>query len=80
MQDDIDIMSKRYVWLGIIGALMMVYPNLVYIPWHMEWPCVQEHLWLYWSWHVVRFLYFAALIMLVYPRWRESVAQARCPG
>lgn len=60
------IMSKRYVWIGIFGALMMVYPNLVYIPWHMEWPCVQEHLWLYWSWHIIRFLYFAMLIMVVY--------------
>ncbi|MBR2292049.1 MAG: histidine kinase [Prevotella sp.] len=60
------MMSKRYIWLGFIGSLMMVYPNLVYIPWHMEWPCVQAHLWLYWSWHVVRFLYFAVLIMVIY--------------
>ena len=60
------IVSKRYVWLGIVGALIMVYPNLVYIPWHMEWPCVQEHLWLYWSFHVFRFCYFAMFFMLVY--------------
>ena len=58
--------SNRHLWLGIIGALVMVYPNLVYIPWHMEWPCVQEHLWLYWGFHVFRFVYFAALILLVY--------------
>ena len=61
-----NLISKRCLGLGIIGALMMVYSNLVYIPWHMEWPCVQEHLGLYWSWHVIRFLYFAAFIMLVY--------------
>ena len=66
MQEYAKIVSKRYVWLGIIGALIMVYPNLVYIPWHMEWPCVQQHLWLYWSFHVFRFSYFAALIMVVY--------------
>ena len=66
MQKNIGIISKRDVWLGIIGALIMVYPNLVYIPWHMEWPCVQEHLWLYWSFHVFRFLYFAGLIILIY--------------
>ena len=66
MQKKMEIISKRYVWLGIIGALIMVYPNLVYIPWHMEWPCVQEHLALYWSFHVFRFLYFASVIILVY--------------
>lgn len=60
------MVSKRYVWLGFIGALIMVYPNLVYIPWHMEWPCVQEHLWLYWTFHVFRFCYFAVFFMLVY--------------
>lgn len=66
MQKYQKIVSKRYVWLGIVGALIMVYPNLVYIPWHMEWPCVQEHLWLYWSFHVFRFCYFAMFFMLVY--------------
>ena len=45
---------------------MMIYPNLVYIPNHMTWPCVQENLWLYWSFHVFRFLCFALLFMLVY--------------
>ena len=59
-------MSKRDLWLGLIGALIMIYPNLAYIPWHMEWPCVQQHLWLYWCFHVFRFLYFAAVIILVY--------------
>ena len=54
------------MWLGIIGALIMVYPNLVYIPWHMEWPCVQEHLWLYWSFHVFRFCYFFLFFILIY--------------
>ena len=44
----------------------MVYPNLVYIPWHMEWPCVQEHLWIYWSFHVFRFCYFSMFFMLAY--------------
>lgn len=58
--------TKRYLWIGIVGALIMVYPNLVYIPWHMEWPCVQQHLWLYWSFHVFRFCYFSALIMVVF--------------
>ena len=66
MQKFQKIVFKRYVWLGIVGALIMVYPNLVYIPWHMEWPCVQEHLWLYWSFHVFRFCYFAMFFMLVY--------------
>ena len=66
MQGYEKIVSKRYVWLGLIGSLIMVYPNLVYIPWHMEWPCVQEHLWLYWSFHVFRFCYFAMFFMLVY--------------
>ena len=66
MQEYAKMVSKRYVWLGFISALMMVYPNLVYIPWHMEWPCVQEHLWLYWSFHVFRFSYFAAFFMLIY--------------
>ena len=66
MQKYQKIVSKRYVWLGIVGALIMVYPNLVYIPWHMEWPCVQEHLWLYWSFHVFRFCYFSMFFMLVY--------------
>lgn len=66
MQKYQTIVSKRYVWLGIVGALIMVYPNLVYIPWHMEWPCVQENLWLYWSFHVFRFCYFAVFFMLVY--------------
>ena len=66
MQKYQKIVFKRYVWLGIVGALIMVYPNLVYIPWHMEWPCVQEHLWLYWSFHVFRFCYFALFFMLVY--------------
>lgn len=66
MQKYQKIVSKRYVWLGIVGALIMVYPNLVYIPWHMEWPCVLEHLWLYWSFHVFRFCYFALFFMLVY--------------
>lgn len=66
MQEYHKIISKRYVWLGIVGALIMVYPNLVYIPWHMEWPCVQEHLWIYWSFHVFRFCYFAMFFMLVY--------------
>lgn len=60
------MMIKRYAWIGMVGALIMVYPNLVYIPWHMEWPCVQEHLWLYWSFHVFRFLWFAALFMVVF--------------
>jgi len=66
MQKYQKIVSKRYVWLGIVGALIMVYPNLVYIPWHMEWPCVQEHLWIYWSFHVFRFCYFALFFMLAY--------------
>lgn len=66
MQKYQKIVFKRYAWLGIVGALIMVYPNLVYIPWHMEWPCVQEHLWLYWSFHVFRFCYFAMFFMLVY--------------
>lgn len=66
MQKYQNIVSKRYVWLGIVGALIMVYPNLVYIPWHMEWPCVQEHLWIYWSFHVFRFCYFAMSFMLAY--------------
>ena len=66
MQKDLEIISKRYVWLGIIGALIMVYPNLIYIPWHMEWPCVQEHLWLYWSFHVFRFCYFVLFFILIY--------------
>ena len=66
MQEYAKMVSKRYVWLGFIVALIMVYPNLVYIPWHMEWPCVQEHLWLYWCFHVFRFCYFAAFFMLVY--------------
>ena len=66
MQKYQKIVFKRYVWLGIVGALIMVYPNLVYIPWHMEWPCVQEHLWLYWSFHVFRFCYFSMFFMLVY--------------
>ena len=66
MQDHHKTASNRYVWLGVIGALIMVYPNLVYIPWHMGWPCVQEHLWLYWSFHVFRFCYFALFFMLVY--------------
>lgn len=60
------MISKRYVWIGIISAMMMIYPNLVYIPLHMTWPCVQENLWLYWSFHVFRFLCFAMLFMLVY--------------
>ena len=59
-------MSRRYVWLGVIGALLMIYPNLVYIPWHLEWPCVQEHLWLYWGFHVFRFCYFALFFMLIF--------------
>lgn len=50
----------------MIGALIMVYPNLVYIPWHMEWPCVQAHLPIYWSFHVFRFCYFAMFCMLAY--------------
>ena len=66
MQEYQKIISKRYVWLGIIVALVMVYPNLVYIPWHMEWPCVQQHLWLYWSFHVFRFCYFALFFVLAY--------------
>lgn len=66
MQEYSSIMSKRDLWLGLIGALIMIYPNLAYIPWHMEWPCVQQHLWLYWCFHVFRFLYFAAVIILVY--------------
>lgn len=66
MQKDLEIISKRYVWLGIIGALIMVYPNLVYIPWHLEWPCVQENLWLYWSFHVFRFCYFFLFFLLIY--------------
>ena len=44
----------------------MVYPNLVYIPWHMEWPCVQENLWLYWSFHVFRFCFFFLFFILIY--------------
>ena len=66
MQKDLEMISKRYVWLGIIGALIMVYPNLIYIPWHMEWPCVQENLWLYWSFHVFRFCYFFLFFILIY--------------
>ena len=66
MQEYSSIMSKHDLWLGLIGALIMIYPNLAYIPWHMEWPCVQQHLWLYWCFHVFRFLYFAAVIILVY--------------
>ena len=66
MQDYRRMASRRYVWLGIIVALIMVYPNLIYIPWHMGWPCVQEHLWLYWSFHVFRFSYFALFFMLIY--------------
>ena len=66
MNRQIGMISKRYIWIGIISALMMIYPNLVYIPRHMTWPCVQENLWLYWSFHVFRFLCFALLFMLVY--------------
>lgn len=66
MQEYPNIVTKRYAWFAIIGALIMVYPNLVYIPWHMGWPCVQEHLWLYWSFHVFRFLYFAMFFILIY--------------
>ena len=65
MQKNLEIISKRYVWFGIIGALIMVYPNLIYIPWHMEWPCVQEHLLLYWSFHVFRFCYFFLFFILI---------------
>jgi len=60
------MISKRYVWIGLISAMMMIYPNLVYIPSHMTWPCVQENLWLYWSFHVFRFLCFAMLFMMVH--------------
>lgn len=66
MQTEMGMIPKRSLWLGIVGALLMVYPNLVYIPWHLEWPCVQQHPLLYWSWHVVRFSYFALLIICVY--------------
>ena len=66
MQKHQIIGSKRYVWFAMIGALIMVYPNLIHIPYHMEWPCVQEHLWLYWSFHVFRFCYFAMFFILIY--------------
>ena len=71
------MISKRYVWIGFISALMMVYPNLVYIPLHLTWPCVQENLWLYWSFHVFRFCYFAILFMLVY---RMNAVKEWSPG
>lgn len=74
MQEYQKVLTKRNVWLAVIGALIMVYPNLVYIPWHMEWPCVQENLWIYWSFHVFRFLYFATLILLIY---RLNVVKGR---
>lgn len=66
MQKDLEIISKRYVWLGIIGALLIVYPNLICIPWHIERYEVQNHLGVFWGSHVLRFLYFAVLIMVVY--------------
>lgn len=66
MQTEIKMMSRRYVWLGIIGALLIIYPNLICIPWHVERCEVQEHLALFWSSHVIRFVYFAVLIMVVY--------------
>lgn len=66
MNKQIGMLSKRYVWIGFISSMMMIYPNLVHIPLHMTWPCVQENLWLYWSFHVFRFLCFALLFMLVY--------------
>ena len=66
MQKHQIIGSKRYVWFAMIGALIMVYPNLIHIPYHMEWPCVQEHLGLYWSFHVFRFCYFAMYFILIY--------------
>ena len=66
MRDYQRIGTRRYVWFAIIGALIMVYPNLIHIPYHMEWPCVQEHLWLYWSFHVFRFCYFAMFFILIY--------------
>lgn len=66
MQPFTSTMPKRYVWLAMIAAAIMVYPNLVYIPWHMEWPCVQEHLPLYWSFHVFRFSYFTMFFILIY--------------
>ncbi len=66
MQKEIGVISKKYVWLGIIGALLIIYPNLICIPWHIERCEVQAHLALFSVWHVIRFLYFAVLIMVVH--------------
>lgn len=66
MQNERGVINRRCVWLGVIGALLIVYPNLVCIPWHIERCEVQSHLTVFWLSHIIRFLYFAVLIMVIY--------------
>ena len=66
MQTDVRLLKKQYVWLGIIGALLLVYPNLICIAWHVERCEVQAHQAVFWGSHAVRFLYFTVLIIVVY--------------
>lgn len=66
MQNHWNLISKRFLWLGIIGALLIVYPNLICIPWHLEHCEVRQHLGIFWGSHILRYIYFAVLIMVIY--------------
>ena len=60
------IITKGDTWIGIVGALLIVYPNLICIPWKLEHTEAGQHLGVFIGFHVVRWLYFACMIMVIY--------------
>lgn len=63
---DKGIVWKNDTWIGIVGALLIVYPNLICIPWKLEHTEAGQHLGVFIGFHVVRWVYFACIIMAIY--------------
>lgn len=65
MNSFVTYISRRLLLIGLIGAVITIYPNIVCLPWELYSPAAQEYKIVYCLFFLFRSLYFWALFSLL---------------
>ncbi len=57
--------SRRILLIGLIGAMLIIYPNVICLPWEFYSPAAQSHRIVFCLFFIFRYLYIAGLFTLL---------------
>ena len=65
MNSFVTYISRRFLLIGLIGAIFIIYPNIICLPWEIHYPVVQENKAVFFLFFIFRLFYFGGLFVLL---------------